>query len=249
MAEKRKIPKPLKLFNKIKNILFGVLIAVLCLIIISTLVVKLTGNAPNLFGFTLYRVSSESMYPTLEVGDIILVRSCDPLTLKNGDIVTFEGTVGDQKGKSITHRVVVEPYCVGAETYIVTRGDANTNEDSPTNVDKVIGKMLIKVDILRDLYNFFITPWGLITLIALIILAFFNEIVIFVRTLMGYGYEDEDEEETVEQLIERYRQEDKKSEEADPDSSDGEQNDETEQGEPHSPDESSDSDNTDDYIF
>lgn len=201
------LPKALQVFNRVKNIVFVVIIFLIVAIIAMIMVVRLTGGTPSLFGFSLFRVSSGSMEPELKVGDIILVSSCDPLTLKEGDIVSYYGVADDVQGKLITHRVVKAPYKIGLDYYITTKGDVNSKEDSPIGIENIIGKYSIKVELLSAVYSFFITPWGLISLIALIIFAFFNEIVIFIRSLMGIGFEENSKKESVEQIIERYRKE------------------------------------------
>ena len=159
-----------------------------------------------MFGYSMFRVSTGSMAPELQVGDVILIHDTDPMKLKVGDIVTYDGKEGDFAGRIVTHRVVKAPYKDGKETYILTKGDANPLNDPKVNISDVRGKLVVKVDILKGLYNFFITPWGLLTIIALVILAFFNEIVIFVKSLFGIGYESEPEE-SVEEIIERYQRE------------------------------------------
>lgn len=165
-----------------------------------------------MFGYSVFRVSSGSMTPQLEIGDVILNKQCDPMTIEKGDVVTYNGTEGSLSGKTVTHRVTKPPYKQNGEYYIETKGDANPSADPPVNVSQVSGIMISKVDILSILYSFFITPWGLITIVLLIVLAFFNEIVIFVKTLLGYK---EDKKESVQDIIERYQKESKTDSEKD----------------------------------
>ena len=67
--------------------------------------------------------------------------------------------------------------------------------------------MVGKLGLLTALYDFFVTPWGLLVLIGLILLAFFNEIVNFVKALFGIGTEEEKHED-IQDVIERIRRED-----------------------------------------
>lgn len=146
------------------------------------------------------------MAPELAVGDVILVRDCDGSKVELNDIVTYVATSGEMSGKLITHRVVKAPYSEGGETYIVTKGDANNSADDPVKVSQIEGKMISKIGILKYLFDFFVTPWGLLAIIALIILAFFNEIVVLVKAIFGFGYQD-DYKDSVEEIIERYQRE------------------------------------------
>ena len=179
--------KPIKIFRVIKNSIFAVILVALVGVIALTMFTRISGKTPSLFGYTVYRVSSGSMEPTFKVGEIIICKDCDPMQLKNGDIITYDGTSGDFAGKSVTHRVVKPPYKEGNGYYLVTKGDDNPVEDTPISVEQVTGIFLNKIEFLKMLFDFFVTPWGLITLVALIILAFFNEIVIFVSALTGRG--------------------------------------------------------------
>lgn len=198
----------------IKNVFFAVILVTLTGVIVLSLVTRFSGKTPSMFGYTMYRVSSGSMKPTLQVGDIILCEDCDPLKLKNGDIITYNGISGQFEGKRVTHRVFKQPYKVDGNYYLVTKGDDNPLEDTPIPVSCVSGKYLYKLDIIRGFYEFFLTPWGLLAMIALIILAFFNELIIFVKALFGKGFE-QPEKVSIEDIIERYQKENIEKENAD----------------------------------
>lgn len=203
-TEKTEKKDRFKVLRIIKNVVLGTLIALLTLVLIMSLISRINGSSPSLFGYSLYRVSSGSMAPELGVGDVILVHSCDGMDVKKDDIVTYVATSGEMSGKLITHRVLKAPYQEGDEHYLITKGDANDYSDDPINVKQIEGKMLTKVGILKYLFDFFVTPWGLLAIIALIILAFSNEIVILVKAIFGIGYQ---KEESVEEIIERYQKE------------------------------------------
>ena len=129
------------------------------------------------------------------------------MELKAGDIITYDGRSGDFAGKRVTHRVVKEPYLneANGKYYLVTKGDDNPAEDTPITTDQVTGKYVKKLDWLQRLYDFFLTPWGLLTLIGLIVLAFFNEIINFARALGGH--DDEEEHEDIQEIIARVQRE------------------------------------------
>lgn len=215
--QKKPNSKALRIFTVVKNTIFGVMLFVLVMVVIVTLTARINGETPSLFGHAVYRVSSGSMEPSLHVGDIILCSDCDPMTLKDGDIITYNGKSGQFAGKRVTHRVIKEPYLNEDDDsyYLVTKGDDNPIADTPISVSQVTGKFVTKLDFLNSLYNYFVTPWGLLTLIGLIILAFFNEIIIFVKALFGYG--EEEEHEDIQDIIERIQRENNENSVADAD--------------------------------
>lgn len=201
-----------KVLKTVKNVFLVAVIIFLTLVLIMSLISRISGNAPSVFGFSLYRVSSGSMAPELKVGDIILVNQCDGKTVQENEIVSFVPTSGAMKDKLVTHRVVKAPYEAGGEYYFVTKGDANSSFDTPERVSQIKGRLVTKIPLLNYLFDFFATPWGLLTIIVLVVLVFFNEIVILVKTLMGIGVEPEPTpEERAQQIIERYQSGDDRS--------------------------------------
>ncbi len=202
MKRANKTPTVKNVFRIIKNVLFAVILTFLMSVVVLTFITKISGKTPFVFGYSLQRVSSESMKPTLEVGDIILCKQCDPMTLKNGDIITYEGKKGQFRDKLVTHRVIKEPYEENGEYMLLTKGDDNPDEDSAISVNDVVGIYTGKADILRPLFEFFVTPWGLLVMIALIILAFLEDIIIFVKALLGI---DTGEKKDVDEIIRKYR--------------------------------------------
>lgn len=196
----------MRVFRVIRSVFLTVAIIALCAVLVHTVITRISGKTPSVFGYSVFRVSSGSMKPELEVGDVILVKECDPMTVKEGDIVTYNGTKDEMAGKIVTHRVVKAPFKKDGEYYISTKGDANALPDPDVNVNEVFGTVQHKIVTLTFLYNIFVTPWGLIIIIALIILAFFNEIIIFIKSLLGIGYKEE-KSESVEDIIERYQKE------------------------------------------
>jgi signal peptidase I len=79
-------------------------------------------------------VSSNSMKPTFERGDMIVVKGVySPNELKIGDIIVYQ----DLSGKPIVHRIVNIQ-----DNIITTKGDANPSPDSPITFEQVRGKVL-----------------------------------------------------------------------------------------------------------
>jgi signal peptidase I len=76
-------------------------------------------------------ITSQSMFPTLKRGDIVLLQGVDEAAdLEVGDIIAYRN--GDGLGM---HRIVR----VDGET-ITTKGDARLDEDEPITFDQVVGR-------------------------------------------------------------------------------------------------------------
>ena len=204
--KREKIKKTLNVLRIIKNIVCWTLIIILSFAVITFLLTRFAGGTPSLFGYTLQRVSSGSMVPEPEVGDVILSRNVgESDELKVDDIITFDGS--DQFGeKNVTHRIIVAPYEANGVVMLQTKGDANYIADNPIAFSRVQSLMLKKLDFLRTIYDLFLSPWGLIIFIALLLLVFFDELMNIIRIATG-NYRDEDEE-SISEIIERIQRED-----------------------------------------
>lgn len=181
--------------RKIKNAISVIILLVTFVLVIGLVFTRVNGEPPELFGYQLLRVSSPSMEPKLEVGDIILSKEIDDITkIEQGDIITYNGEFGDYAGKRITHEVVVAPYLTDDTYYLQTKGTANDYPDPEIREDQVIGSMVCSLGVLSVLYDFFITPWGLIVILGFLAILFINEIF----ALRQLVKENEDEEVKIE---------------------------------------------------
>lgn len=174
--------KVFRIIKLIKNIICWTLIVVLVFTLVVFFMSRINGSTPSVFGYSIFRVSSGSMEPELMVGDIILDKTVDnPEGLKVGNVITFKSS--DYGDLLVTHKVIKAPYEENGKLMLQTKGIANEVEDKPISVDNVKGIMICKVDYLDTVYNVFLSPWGLLILIALIVIIFFDEIITIVKIL------------------------------------------------------------------
>lgn len=94
----------------------------------SALVQVLNQGYVNLGGYSLFRVVTGSMEPTIPVGSLLVCQQTDIGSIAEGDVVCFQSVDTGRFGKVITHRVadVIEQ---NGETALVTKGDANPVTD------------------------------------------------------------------------------------------------------------------------
>lgn len=195
-----------KIAKRVLDVVSIFLIAVMVLTIVISMVSRINGNAPSFFGYTIYRVASGSMEPELMVGDVILDKDVkDPLELKVDDIITFMGS-GELDGVYVTHKIIKAPYDDGTGFMLQTQGVANELADEPIPVEKVKGIFVCKVPFLDAIYNVFLSPWGLLIIIGLIIFIFFGEIINLVRAITG-NINDGDDGEDINEIIARVQRE------------------------------------------
>jgi signal peptidase I len=87
---------------------------------------------PLLWGWRATVVTSGSMAPAIDTGDIVVTSPHDGVGLGAGAVVVFS----DGNGGQVAHRIVA----VNADGTYVTRGDANDMDDSsPLRPDQVVG--------------------------------------------------------------------------------------------------------------
>ncbi len=147
----------------IGNVIKWIILAILVLIVIGNVVciykmrVK-NEQVPTFLGFANVEVIGNSMYPTLEIGDIIIIFKSG--NYKVGDIVTFVDSVG----VVVTHRVVE----VREDGTYATAGDYTGSEDPQflTNND-IVGKVILTLSGFGNVVRFFQSIWGILILIAI----------------------------------------------------------------------------------
>lgn len=197
--------KVFRIIKLIKNIICWTLIAVLVFTLVVFFMSRINGSTPSVFGYSIFRVSSGSMEPELKVGDIILDKTVDnPEDLKVGDVITFKSS--DYGDLLVTHEVIKAPYEENGKLMLQTKGIANEVGDKPISVDNVKGIMICKVDYLDTVYNVFLSPWGLLILIALIVIIFFDEIITIVKILTNNDKSVKDAD-NINEIIDRLQAE------------------------------------------
>lgn len=204
--------KILKVIKKIMDIVCWVLIIVFAATIVISFAGKITGNTPTFFGYSIYRVSTGSMEPELMVGDVIIDKVVDdPQSLNKGDIISFEGS-GMLQGRIITHKIIKAPYTENGKVLLQTKGVANEIADDPIELSKVKGIMICEAPVLTVFYSIFLSDWGFIIIVALVLFIFIDELIMIVKILTGNDKTDRDVE-NINDIINRIQSADKNTDE------------------------------------
>lgn len=179
-----------KFIKKIKNSIFGKVIkflfnivkwAVELLIIgIAAVIItqRVTNNEKAFLGFRIFDVATGSMEPEYAVGDILIVREKEPSTIEVGNNIVYLGSVGDYKGKIITHSVIKIEQNEKGEYLFHTKGIANTIEDPIVNQKQLYGVVVQNNIVLAWLCKILTNRYGLYFFVIIpIILHAFREFI------------------------------------------------------------------------
>lgn len=129
-----------------------------------------------------YVIVSNSMVPTINVGDIIIIKREKVQKYNVGDIITFSSTDDNYKGLIITHRIVEKKKNNNNTFDYITKGDHNRSNDlSVVKDDDIYGKMILKIPKNSLIYYIFAKPVIIIMCIFLPVFGFIFYFIIKVR--------------------------------------------------------------------
>lgn len=109
--------------------------------------------------FNGYIIVSQSMVPTINVNDGIIVRRVDNDKYKVGDIISFVTNDYRFKGSVVTHRIVTKENDTVSSSIYTTKGDNNVSVDADSVYTSMInGKVLFRIPKIGYLYKFLSNP-------------------------------------------------------------------------------------------
>jgi signal peptidase len=109
---------------------------ILCIILIPILLINVTliaksyinqEEVPNVGGMLPLIVLTDSMYPVIESGDLIICHTEEPEKIQTGDVIAFFDPAGN--GTTIVTHRVLEVTDQGGQLAWRTKGDNNNTED------------------------------------------------------------------------------------------------------------------------
>ena len=101
-----RIKKIWSIICKILNAFFLVVLIGLIVILLYLAIGSKGNGLPFLQNYQMFTVLSGSMEPTLNVGGVIIVEKVDPMTLQEGDIITFISNDTSLSGQVVSHRII-----------------------------------------------------------------------------------------------------------------------------------------------
>ena len=159
----------------LKHKILTVVGTVLCLLLLPVLLINITliiksytnmEEVPSVGGYLPIIVLTDSMYPQIHSGDLIICHTIEGDEVKVGDVISFFDPAGN--GTSIvTHRVMEITTQNGVLAYR-TKGDANNVEDSMlVPEDNLVGIYRSRIAGAGNIAMFMQTSTGLIVCVVL----------------------------------------------------------------------------------
>lgn len=153
-----------KIISLILNVLLVIVTIILAIGCYYIYQIKILKNEyANLFGYTFFEVATASMYPTIEIGDVVIVEITKDV--KENDIIVYM-----DEESIITHRLIEKN-----DNKLIARGDANNSADTPIDENMLLGKVVKIVPKLGIWRKILISPEVAGLIITLLV-------------LFGFGY-------------------------------------------------------------
>ncbi len=183
--------KPKKKLRDILNIVINViLVLAIALAALCTYVSFVSGSGngvPTLFGYEVFSVQTDSMYPTLKPGDLVIDRVMkDASQLRKGDIITYWTVIEGERVLN-THRIN-KVYDGGSYLIFETKGDKNSVADTLTvHEAEVVGVYATHIGGLGKVLDYLQTSTGFLLVIVIPVALFFIfHLIQFFRVLFEY---------------------------------------------------------------
>ena len=195
----------------VKKFLYTLINTVSLLIIVAAVAVLVrvlftpTGQAPQVLGYTMLRVTTGSMEPTYAIDTLIVVKKEAPSAIQEGDIISFYSSDPALDGAVNTHRVTAAEAQPDGSYLYRTKGDANNVEDAyEVHSNYLLGKVVGSSLLLGKLSRLAANP--LIFVPVILVPLFVILLTNLLRTIRLAGKIAKDEEQAaVREAIEELR--------------------------------------------
>lgn len=145
-----------------------ILAMALCVVVVSQV---LSQGYVSIGGYSMFRVVTPSMEPTLPVGALLLSEEITVAEAQIGDIVVFRSKQSDMLGAIITHRVIDVLENANGEIFLETQGDNNLYPDASYVEQKnIIGRVVFHTgdgNVFSGLISGLTSPMGFFAFIVI----------------------------------------------------------------------------------
>lgn len=151
--------------------LFLLVAVVICLYVV---VQSMSHGYVRIGGYSLFRVVTGSMEPTIPVGTVLLAEETPIGEVAEDDIVCFRSTNPGSEGMIVTHRVMKVYDSPDGVRCLMTKGDNNQSMDvNPVKQDNLIGRIIRHTgegNKMAGMINFLTGDFGFLACIVLPVL-------------------------------------------------------------------------------
>lgn len=176
-----------KILGTVVNVVLVIAI-IIAAVATYTSYVSTSGNGvPSVLGLRVFSIQTDSMYPTLNPGDLIIDKAVkDSSQLKVGDIITYWTVINGERVLN-THRIS-QIYDGGGHLIFETKGDNNSISDSLTvHESEVVGIYSSRIAGVGKVFDYLQTSTGfLIVVVVPVFLFFLYYLIQFFRVLFEY---------------------------------------------------------------
>jgi signal peptidase len=147
---------------------------ILCIILVPMLILNLTlivksytnsSEVPSVGGYLPMIVLTDSMYPNIQSGDLIICHTVDPEEVEIGDTIAFFDPAGN--GSSVVTHQVIDVVTEEGELKFQTKGVNNNAADaSLVPADDLVGEYQFRIAGAGNIAMFFQTTTGLIVCVV-----------------------------------------------------------------------------------
>lgn len=156
-----------RILKIISSAIFVILILLMLVIVFYIVRVNFLAGHDKLgeVKINIYTILTQSMYPTIKAGDVIITYKEDNNKYSQGDVITF---ISEKNGGiAITHRVK-EVYEVNDSFSYKTKGDNNNTADNEIiKSENVLGKVVVKIPKVGYIQQFLVSKFGWIVAVIL----------------------------------------------------------------------------------
>jgi len=162
-----KISSKIKHKRMTKKIFKYIILNILIVLFIINLILSFEENT-HILGIYMFNIISESMEPTLEINDVVVVLKSEPSQLQKDDIITF-----NQDERIISHRIVNITKTPQGNIKFETKGDNNKISDPDLiEAEKVYGKVLVSIKGIGKIVNYIQNARGFINIAIFVVIVY-----------------------------------------------------------------------------
>lgn len=136
-----------------------ILVAIFFTVYFADLFINVKSGNYNSPLFNGYVIVSQSMVPTININDAILIKRENNDQYNIGDIISFFSTEYDKEGIVVTHRIVNKSNNLSNNSMYTTKGDNNPVADRRgVNTSNIYGKVFLIIPKLGYIQSFLSKP-------------------------------------------------------------------------------------------